>query len=139
MMLRYSLPFGAGAIWDCYRGFVLRGGAASAGCGAAARPEGGTGNQESLQPRRATPLRHAAALHHLRYRPDQLGHGARRRREWRRAARSATGHGGVSGALNTCNWLPGSYFAYSPRTGRWGGIILLRLTFLFPPFMLQFA
>lgn len=62
---RYSLPFGAGAIWDCYRGFVLRGGAAGAG---QRRPAG-----RDRQPRHAVAHRHATPLAPARL-PDHSQH-----------------------------------------------------------------
>lgn len=61
----HSLPFGAGAIWDCYRGFVLRGGAAGAG---QRRPagRGGTGNRDRAVAAPLMPPRHYD-MRHLNY------------------------------------------------------------------------
>lgn len=123
---RYSLPFGAGAIWDCYRGFELRGGAA----GGQRRPRGGTGNQDTCSGRHAPPLAVGRiALHHRAPPPPPrrqaaseaarrgaLGGGLAGAHGRRRTARGGNGGArrhslhrarGVSGALKTCNWLPG--------------------------------
>lgn len=62
---RYSLPFGAGAIWDCYRGIVLRGGAAGAG---QRRPAGRDRQpRNAVAPRHATPLCTHAILDHTQH------------------------------------------------------------------------
>lgn len=121
-MLAINLPFGAGAIWDCYRGFVLRGGAAGAG---QRRPAG-----RDRQPRHAVALHRATTLadpsppstkfnsydrwyntlHRHHENTTELNVVNDVWSECGCAARRATSHRGVSGALMTCKLAAGGLF-----------------------------